>query len=74
MDVQFWASLFRTWNLPYWKVTKLKEFTLWRLCTTFDRRLIFTRKSNVAKYFFDVCNAEIAVLPEIWSHFSNKVV
>ena len=35
-------------NLSYWKVTKLKEFTLWRLCTIFDMRLIFT-KSNVAR-------------------------
>ena len=27
---------------------------------TFGARFIFTKKSNVAKYFFDICNAEIA--------------
>ena len=30
------------------------------ICTTSSTRFIFTKKSNFAKCFFDICNAEIA--------------
>ena len=34
--------------------------------TKFGRRFIFTKKYNLAKCFsFDICNAEISVLPKI---------
>ena len=37
------------------------KFTFCRLCvSTYGTRLIFTKKSNVPKCFFDVCNTEIA--------------
>ena len=29
---------------------------------------------NIAKHFFDICNAEIAVLPNIGCHFTDKEV
>ena len=29
------------------------------MCLTVDTGFIFTKKSNVAKWFFDICNAEI---------------
>ena len=30
------------------------------MCLTVDTNFIFTKKSNVAKYFFDISNAEIS--------------
>ena len=30
------------------------------MCTTLGTRLIFTKKSNIGKWFFDICNAVIA--------------
>ena len=30
------------------------------MCLTFDTTFIFTKKSNVRKCFFDICNAEMA--------------
>ena len=36
------------------------------MCTTVDTSFIFTKRSNVAKCFFDICNAEIG------HHFSKS--
>ena len=41
---------------------------------TVDTSFISTKKSNIAKCFFDLSNAEIAVLPKIKHHFSNKII
>ena len=41
------------------------------MCTTFGTTFIFTKTSNVAKWFFDICNA---VLTKIGRHFVNKVI
>jgi hypothetical protein len=30
------------------------------MCLTVDTSFIFTKKTNVAKCFFDICNAEMA--------------
>ena len=29
-------------------------------CTTFGERFIFTKIQNIAKWFFDICNTEMA--------------
>jgi hypothetical protein len=41
---------------------------------TVDTSFIFTKKSNIAKCVFYISNAEIAVLPRIRCHFSNKMI
>ena len=42
------------------------------MCLTVHTSFNFTKKSNIAKWFFDISNAEIAVSPKIRRHFSNK--
>ena len=42
------------------------------MCATFDTSLIFTKKSNIAKWVFDISNSEIVVLAKIRCHFNNN--
>ena len=42
------------------------------MCTTVDTSFVFTKKSNVAKYFFDICNAEMAQSQDI-SIYSGEI-
>ena len=50
------------------------------MCTTYSARVIFTKKSRVARclfFFFgylQICNADRAVLTKIERQFSNKVI
>ena len=43
---------------------------------TVDTSFIFTKKSNVAKCFFDICNAEMAQSLSSWqkSEFLNLII
>ena len=41
-------------------LTESNQIRVVFMCTTFGTSFIFTKKSNVAKSFFDICNAELA--------------
>ena len=57
-------------------VTKFTFWCLCVLCTTFGKRFIFTKKSNAAKCFFNICINVIAPCCRklgVIKHFSSKV-
>ena len=42
------------------------------MCLTVDTSLIFTKKSNFAKWFFDICNLEMAQWRQIVMKFGHS--